>query len=102
MRRRPLNPKPVLFTRLPHQRWPDHQSFADIARRGERCIFHCSCRSGITIRADFSKLPWRRYHNYPSSTLFACPSCGASVRMSLLDGPGMPGDRANDQGRYGQ
>jgi hypothetical protein len=54
MRRRPLNPQPVLFTRLPGAHWPNHCSYADIARRGERAFLYCdNCKPPLTIVADF-------------------------------------------------
>lgn len=103
MRKRPLNPQPVLFTRVPGQQWPSRRSFADIVRRRERVFLNCNCRSGITITADFSKWPWRRYLNYPL-TDFVCPTCGERVALHRHDGPGTPGPsgRFNDRGNFGQ
>jgi hypothetical protein len=104
MRRRPLNPQPVLFTRLPGAHWPSHCSYADIARRGERAFLYCdNCSPPLTIVADFRQWPWTRFLNYPLNVRFACPSCGRIAVLHLHGGPGTPGtDRFQDHGKYGQ
>lgn len=104
MRRRPLSPHPVLFTRPPGSMWPSHQSFADILRRRERVVLYCTgCSPALTIETDFSRWPWTRYLNYPVSEL-VCPTCGQRVTLTRHDGPGVPGrgNRLHDDGKYGQ
>ena len=104
MRRQPLNPQPVLFTRLPGTRWPDHQSYADIVRRGEWAYIYCDhCTPPLKIVTDFRQWPWTRFLNYPITVRFACPTCGRLTTMSLQGGPGAPGtDRFGDDLEYGQ
>jgi hypothetical protein len=104
MRRRPLSPHPVLFPRPPGAPLVTHQSYADIARRGERAFLYChNCSPPLTIEVDFRQWPWTRFLNYPLSERFACPNCGRIAVMHLHDGPGTPGtDRFQDRGKYGQ
>jgi hypothetical protein len=57
MRRRPLSPHPVPFPRPPGAPLVTHQSYADIARRGERAFLYCdNCSPPLTIEADFQAL----------------------------------------------
>jgi len=90
-RRRAL-PGSAVSWRPPSQRHWDPLSFGELARRGGRASFSCTCCvPGWEIdRVDFSVWPWRRYHNYPSGTSFLCLGCGRAMVVRLLD-PTVPG-----------
>ena len=89
MKRRPFDASALRLTPLPGPTTSGACSYGAVVRECYIVDMEClHCVPPYEIRdVDFAAMPWKRYHNYPTTLRFRCPACRSLLRMRWRGGP---------------